>query len=92
MEEDRDDPIIEDSDDPLYYIDLDDPLYDVTGDPIIEEIRAIREAHAARFNYDTKAIIEDLIKKQEESDYEFLEIAPRKRCDTDSLTKDEDRN
>jgi hypothetical protein len=29
-------------------------------DPIVEEVRRIREEHAARFGYDLKAIYEDL--------------------------------
>ncbi|NCJ08560.1 hypothetical protein GS597_19010 [Synechococcales cyanobacterium C] len=29
-------------------------------DPIVEEIRQIREAYAARFNYNLKAIYQDL--------------------------------
>jgi hypothetical protein len=29
-------------------------------DPIVEDIRQIREAYAARFNYDLKAIYQDL--------------------------------
>ena len=33
-------------------------------DPIVEEIRRIREAHAAKFNYDIDAIYND-IKEQE---------------------------
>ncbi|CDH46212.1 MAG: hypothetical protein IPL59_01400 [Candidatus Competibacteraceae bacterium] len=30
------------------------------NDEIIDEVRAIREAHAARFNYDLKAIFTDI--------------------------------
>ena len=33
-------------------------------DEIVEEVRRIRQAHAARFNYDLKAIVQDL-KEQE---------------------------
>ena len=33
-------------------------------DPIVEEIRKIREAHAARFRFDLHAICEDLRKKE----------------------------
>ena len=35
-------------------------------DPIIEEIRKIREEHAAKFNYDLDAIVEDVKKCKEE--------------------------
>ena len=33
-------------------------------DPIVEEIRAIREAYARQFNYDIAAMCEDLRKRQ----------------------------
>lgn len=36
-------------------------------DPIVEEVRAIGEAYARRFNYDLKAICRDLREKQERS-------------------------
>jgi hypothetical protein len=34
------------------------------NDPIIEEIHQIREAHAAKFNYDINAIVKDFQEKQ----------------------------
>ena len=34
-------------------------------DPIVDEVRAIREAYAKRFGYDLQKIGADLIKKQE---------------------------
>lgn len=37
------------------------------NDEIIDEIRAIREAHAAKFNFDLRAIFEDLKKSEVES-------------------------
>jgi hypothetical protein len=33
-------------------------------DEVIEEVRAAREAHAAKFNYDLRAIFEDLKKSE----------------------------
>jgi hypothetical protein len=33
-------------------------------DPIVDEVRKVRQAHAAKFNYDLQAIFNDL-KKQE---------------------------
>jgi hypothetical protein len=33
-------------------------------DPIVDEVHAIREAHAKRFGYDMRKIVDDLIKKQ----------------------------
>jgi hypothetical protein len=36
------------------------------NDEIVDEVRAVREAHAARFNYDLRAIYEDLKKSEAE--------------------------
>ena len=36
------------------------------NDEIISEVRAIREAHAARFSYNLRAIYEDLKKSESE--------------------------
>lgn len=49
-------------------------------DPIIAEIHALREAHAKRFNYDPKAMFEDLLKRQQErenSGVEFVTLPPK---------------
>jgi hypothetical protein len=47
-------------------------------DPIVEEIRRIREEHAARFNYNLQAIVEDLQKREKESANRVVSLAPRK--------------
>ena len=36
------------------------------NDDIVDEVRAIRDTHAARFNYDLRAIYEDLKKSEAE--------------------------
>ena len=36
------------------------------NDEIIDEVRAIREAHAAKFNFDLEAIYEDIKRSEEE--------------------------
>ncbi len=36
------------------------------NDEILDEVRAIREAHAARFHYDLQAIAEDLLRTERE--------------------------
>ena len=46
-------------------------------DPIVAEIRAIREAHAARFNYDVSAIFRDILRKQEALGNEYVRRPPR---------------
>lgn len=35
------------------------------NDEIVDEVRATREAHAAKFNYDLRAIFKDLKKSEE---------------------------
>ena len=50
-------------------------------DPIVAEVRRVREAHAARFNYDLRAIYED-IKKQEQACEQELHRLPPKRVKT----------
>ena len=47
-------------------------------DEIVEEVRAVREAYAAQFDYDLERIFEDL-KKKEEAD-------PAPRADLKPLT------
>ncbi len=34
-------------------------------DPIVEEVRKVREEYAASLNYDLKAIVAELLKQQE---------------------------
>lgn len=47
------------------------------NDPILEEIRAIREAHAAKFNYDVDAMFDDLERRERESGHEFVSFPPK---------------
>ena len=49
-------------------------------DPIVAEVRRVREAHAARFNYNLRAIYED-IKKQEQGCAQELHRLPAKRVE-----------
>ena len=48
-------------------------------DTIVEEVRAAREAHAARFSYDLEAIYRDL-KAQEQQVKRQVVSLPPKRC------------
>lgn len=50
----------------------------MTRDPIVEEIRRIREAHAAEFNYSISAIIEDLVRKQNPNKYKYVSLPPKR--------------
>ena len=44
-------------------------------DPIVDEVRRIREAHAARFNYDLRAIFADIKEQQKRSGLKFVSFA-----------------
>ena len=46
-------------------------------DPIIAEIRQVREAHAKRFNYDVYAILRDLKQRQIKSGRKTVSLPPR---------------
>jgi len=48
-------------------------------DQIVEEIRKIREAHAAKFNYDLKAICTDLKKKEKECGHPVVSLPAKRR-------------
>lgn len=37
------------------------------GDQVLEEVRAVREAHAARFGFDLQAIVADLRRRESTS-------------------------
>jgi len=47
-------------------------------DPIVAEIRRIREEHAARYNYDLRAICEDLKEQERKSGRQFVSYPPRR--------------
>ncbi len=47
-------------------------------DPIVEEVRKIREEHAARFGYDLKAIFEDLKKTEKMSLRRVMSLPPKR--------------
>ena len=49
-----------------------------TTDPIVAEIRAIREARAKRFGYDLDAMFEDLRAKEAASGRKFVRLSPRR--------------
>ena len=47
-------------------------------DPIVQEIRKIREAHAARFNFDLKAICADLKQKERDCGHPVVSYPPKR--------------
>jgi hypothetical protein len=46
-------------------------------DPIVEEVRAIREAYAAQFNYDLQAICRDLKGQERQRGWKTVSFPPR---------------
>ena len=52
-------------------------------DPIVEEVRQQREAHAKKFDYDLRAIYQDLKRQEEESERTFIKL-PAKRIRTEN--------
>jgi hypothetical protein len=47
-------------------------------DPIVEEVRRAREAHAKQFNYDLDAIVEDLKRREKESGVPTVSLPPKR--------------
>lgn len=47
-------------------------------DPIIAELRAVRDEHAAQFNYDVKAIFRDLQARQAASGRKYVSYPARR--------------
>ena len=46
------------------------------NDPIVDEVRRVRDAHAARFNYDFDAIFRDIKEQEKKSGRKFVSFAP----------------
>ena len=55
-------------------------------DEIVEEVRRIREEHAAKFNHNLKAIYDDAVKQQKLSGRKIVSFRPRKPV-TSRVTK-----
>ena len=55
-------------------------------DPIVEEVRAIREKLAAQFNFDLRKIVEDAQRRQAASKSKIVSFEPR-RINVHALTK-----
>ena len=45
------------------------------ADPIVDEVRRIRDAHAAKFNYDLKAIFRDIKEQEKVSGRKYVSFA-----------------
>jgi hypothetical protein len=48
-------------------------------DEIVEEVRAVREAYAARFDYNVARMFEDIKKKEQEHPERLVDLRPLKR-------------
>ena len=55
-----------------------------TIDPIIAEVRAVRDAHAARFDYDVEAIFRDIRAMQKVSGREYVRYPARSANPSDT--------
>src|SRR5262249_7565857 len=55
------------------------------NDPIVDEVRRVRDAHAAMFNYDLDAIFEDIKEKEKKSGLKFVSYPPRRTGRSQSL-------
>lgn len=53
-------------------------------DPIVEEMRKLREKYAAEFNHDIDAIYEDIQKRQARLSQKPVSFPPRKPTQTSS--------
>ena len=50
-------------------------------DPIVEEVRKIREEHAARFGNDLRAIYEDLKRAERQSGRTVVSLPPKRQLE-----------
>lgn len=47
------------------------------NDPIVDEVRRVRDAHATMFNYDLDAIFRDIKEQEKSSGLKFVSYPPR---------------
>ena len=47
-------------------------------DPIVEEVRKVRQEHAVKFSFDLKAIFADLKKQEKKSSRKFVTFEPKR--------------
>ncbi len=61
-------------------------------DPIISEVRAVRDAHAARFDYDVASIFRDIRAMQKESGQDYIQLPSRPVVVPDGVTVNDAKN
>ena len=49
----------------------------MNDDPIVAEVRRVREEHAAQFNYDLDAIYQDMKERERTSGRKYVRYQPR---------------
>jgi hypothetical protein len=55
------------------------------NDPIVDEVRRVRDAHAARFNYDLDAIFQDIKEREKKSGLKFVQGVARQPMPNEAL-------
>ena len=55
------------------------------NDPIVDEVRRVRDAHAAKFNYDLHAIFLDIKKREKERGLQFVDGVARQPMPNQAL-------
>ncbi len=55
------------------------------NDPIEDEVRRVRDAHAAMFNYNLDAIFQDIKEQEKKSGLKFVSYPPRRTEPNQSL-------
>ena len=55
------------------------------NDPIVDEVRRVRDAHAATFNYDLDAIFRDIKEQEKMSGLKFVSYPPRRTMPNEAL-------
>jgi hypothetical protein len=48
------------------------------NDPIVDEVRRVRDAHAARFHYELDAIFRDIKEQEKKNGRKFVSFPPRR--------------
>ena len=60
-----------------------------TNDPIVSEVRAVHDKHAAQFGYNLKEIFRDIKKKQKSSGRKYVQYPSRAAVVTTVTTSDQ---
>jgi hypothetical protein len=55
------------------------------NDTIVDEVRRVRDAHAARFNYDLDAIFQDIKEREKKSGLQFIQGVARQPIPNEAL-------